>query len=347
MPGVPPEGTRAGVSGFARPRFWIIVVLGLASVVVGGVLSLGLGTERIAPIDVVHHLLSEPDPSDDTAFQATIVREIRLPRVIVATMVGAALAVAGVLLQGVMRNPLAAPNVVGVTAGAGLAATIVIALGGAAAIYLPPAAFVGALAAGLCVYVLSWVPGAGTTPVRMVLAGVAITAVLTALTSTVMISSNRAQQAALWMAGTLTGASWIELRLIAPYVFVGLLAAVPLVRSLDVLQLGEGSARSLGVRTERARFLAIGLASLLAGAGVAVAGLIGFVGLIVPHVCRLLLGPRHGPLLPAAMVLGAALLVWADLGARIVGDRVPVGVLTALLGGPYFLVLLRRARMIG
>lgn len=337
----------SGASGFAKPRFWTLLLVGFALLIIGGVLSLGVGSVEIPPDEVVQHLVSAPDEADPDAFRAEIVRGIRLPRVLAAVLIGACLAVAGVLLQGVMRNPLAAPNVVGVTAGAGLAATIVIALSAALADYLPVFAFVGAFIVGITVYLLSWVPGTGTTPVRMVLAGVAVTAVLTALTTTVMIGSGRAQQVALWMAGTLNGPGWPELQLAAPYALVGFVAAVPLARSLDVLQLGEGTARSLGVRTERVRFLAIALASLLAGAGVSIAGLIGFVGLVVPHVCRILLGPRHGPLLPAAAVVGAALLVWADLGTRAFGDVVPVGVLTALLGGPYFLVLLRRARMIG
>lgn len=316
----------------------------LALTIVAGVLaSMALGPVRIPLSGVVEALAGGAD-----APTRTIVVDLRLGRALVAVVVGAALAVSGVLLQGVMRNPLAAPNIVGLSAGAGLAATIVLALRPNAMHALPPVAYGGAFLAGLVVYGLSVHPGRGTSAVRMVLAGVAVTAVLTALTTLLMVLyPGRVQSIVLWMSGTLNGRSWPELWASAPYALLAGGLAMLLARPLDLMQLGDDHARSLGVRTERTRFAALALASALAGAAVSVAGLIGFIGLIVPHLLRLLVGTRHGPLLAASALGGAALLVWADLAARTLASvELPAGVLTALLGGPYFIFLLHRARMI-
>ena len=260
------------------------------------------------------------------------------------------LAAAGALLQGIMRNPLAAPTIVGVTAGAGLAAAVVIILLPGVAVLLPPLAFLGAMAASVVVYGLSWQPGIGTSPVRMVLAGVAITTMLGAFTTGLMtVFSDRVQPVVLWMAGNLVGRSWNHLELIWIYSLLGIVGGLLLVRQLNVLQLGDDTAQSLGVRIERARFLAMALAALLAASAVSVAGLVGFVGLIVPHVMRLLGGRNYVYLVPASAVGGAALVVWADLGARMVLAplELPVGIVTALIGGPFFVYLLYRARFVG
>lgn len=285
---------------------------------------------------------NEPTPDQ------RIVWSLRLPRTLVATLAGGALAVSGVLLQGIMRNPLAAPNIVGLTSGASLAATLVIAaVGAGASAALPAWAFAGAVLTGLLVYGLSWQPGVGVTPIRLVLAGVAITAILSAVTTLVMITTGSAQAVTLWMAGSLGAVSWPDASASLPYVGAGLAGAFLLARSLDLMQLGEDSAASLGTRVQWVRFGAIGLASVLAGAAVAAAGPIGFVGLIVPHITRMLIGPRHAWVIPCAALGGAALLTSADLVARALSEQVPVGIVTALLGGPYFLLLLYRVRALG
>lgn len=330
-----PSGTR-----------FVVSVSVLLVLLCGGVLtSLGLGAEQIDLQSVVGALLGDAEVDETARF---IVREIRVPRALTALLVGAALASSGVLLQGVMRNPLAAPNIVGITSGGGLAAAIVLGVSVSMSHALPVAAFIGAFATGLLVYFLSWQPGVGATAVRLVLAGVAVSAMLGAITTYLMIATNRAQQIVLWMAGNMSAATWDHVRLASPYVGVGVIGAWLMARPLNLLQLGDDGARSLGLGVERTRFGAIALASMLAAAAVSVAGMIGFVGLMMPHIARLLVGHRHGRVLPVGVLGGASLLVWADVAAEnaLATQPVPVGVVTALLGGPYFLLLLHRSRLI-
>lgn len=322
-----------------------IISAGLVILAVGLVMSTVLGAVTIGPGEVLAALMGESE-----RVPRQIVWNLRVPRSLVGALVGMNLAVAGALLQGIMRNPLAAPTIVGVTAGAGLAAAAVIILLPGVAVLLPPIAFLGAMAASVVVYGLSWQPGIGTSPVRMILAGVAMTTMLGAFTTGLMtIFSDRVQSVVLWMAGNLVGRSWNHLELIWIYSLLGVIGGLLLVRQLNVLQLGDETAQSLGVRIERARFLAMALAALLAASAVSVAGLVGFVGLIVPHVMRLLGGRNYVYLVPASAVGGAALVVWADLGARMVLAplELPVGVVTALIGGPFFVYLLYRARYVG
>lgn len=322
------------------------VIAGVMTLVLGGILtSVAIGAVSLSPAQVFTGLF---DTSDRVSHQ--IVWNLRVPRVLVAGLVGMNLAVSGVLLQGIMRNPLAAPTIVGVTAGAGLAATAVMVLFSGLPTFLPLAAFGGAMGAAALVYMLSWQPGLGTSPVRMVLAGVAITSMIGAFTTSLMVVfSDRVQPVILWLAGNLVGRSWDHLGIIWPYSVGGLIVAFLLVRQLNVLQLGDQAAQGLGVRIERSRFLAMALAALLAASAVSVAGLVGFIGLMVPHIMRLLGGYNHSYLIPASAAGGAALMIWADLGARMVmaPTEIPVGIITALLGGPFFVFLLYRTRFIG
>ncbi|MFG0305785.1 MAG: FecCD family ABC transporter permease [Phycisphaerales bacterium JB040] len=357
-----------GASGLSPGvRGLIFIAVALALLLVASVVSIRTGSSGLSTVRVLDALASgppEPVPgaswlerlafasfgsgATETTPDQRIVWSLRLPRTLVAMLAGAALAVSGVLLQGIMRNPLAAPNIVGLTSGASLAATLVLAVSGAGVhASLPAWAFVGAVLTGLVVYALSWQPGVGVTPIRLVLAGVAITAILTAVTTLVMITTGSAQAVTLWMAGSLGAVSWPDASTALPYVGVGLGLCLLLARPLDLLQLGEDSARSLGTRVGLVRFGAIALASVLAGAAVAVSGPIGFIGLIVPHVTRLLIGPRHAWVIPCSALGGAALLTMADLVARALSEQVPVGIVTALLGGPYFLLLLYRVRVLG
>jgi iron complex transport system permease protein len=354
-PSPPPTTTDHSTQpGTPRRRARTLVTLAAVTLLtlVGLTVAVAWGPVALTLPDIASALAAGPEaPAADATPEAAathgIVWRLRLPRALVGALVGAMLAAAGVLLQGVMRNPLAAPNVVGLTAGAGLAATIALAAIPTQSAWLAPAAMAGAIIATMVVYVISWEPGSGTSPVRMVLAGVAVTAMLGAVSTTLMLTTDRAAQAVIgWMAGSLEGTSWPALRALLPWLAIGTVLAVVLARSLDALQLGDDQARSIGVHAERTRVLAIIAAALLAGAAVSVAGLVGFVGLIVPHIARFLVGWRHLALLPVAALGGAALVVWADIAARQAFNpqQLPVGVVTALIGGPYFIFLLYRVR---
>ena len=335
---------RAGTTKQRRMRQAVVLTAALALAALGLLSSVALGAVSLGPGQVLAALFDRSAP-----IPRQIIWNLRVPRTLVGALVGMNLAVSGVLLQGIMRNPLASPTIIGVTAGAGLAATVVMLMVSGLPTFLPLAAFVGAMGAAVLVYLLSWQPGVGTSPVRMVLAGVAITSMLTAFTTFLMVTfSDRVQPVVLWMAGNLIGRSWDHLRMIWPYSVGGLAVAFLLVRQLNVLQLGDETAQGLGVRIELARLLAMAAASFLAASAVSVAGLVGFIGLMVPHIMRLLGGYNHAYLVPAAAVGGAVLMMWADLGARMLmaPAELPVGIITAVMGGPYFVALLYRTRLL-
>ncbi|WP_020618810.1 FecCD family ABC transporter permease [Paenibacillus daejeonensis] len=274
---------------------------------------------------------------------STIVFDLRLPRILIGLLVGASLAAAGAILQGVMRNPLADPGIIGVSAGGGLAAVITMVVLPQFSYLLPAAAFLGAFGASLVVYAFAW--DKGSAPVRIVLAGVAVNAMLGAVMNGIMVLySDRVQAVLPWLSGGLNGRSWHHLSFMAPYAIVGLLLALLAIKPANLLLLGDDSAQLLGQKVERQRLLLILLSSLLAGAAVSVAGLVGFVGLVVPHAIRLLLGDDYRYLMPLSMIGGAALVVLADTTARTWFDPVelPVGILLAVIGGPFFLILLRK-----
>jgi iron complex transport system permease protein len=281
------------------------------------------------------------DQGDTVARQ--IVWQLRVPRVLVAASVGANLALAGVLLQGVTRNPLAGPHVLGLSAGAGFAAiTIVIVAPGTPVELVAPAAFVGAIAAAAVVYALAW--RGGISPVRFALSGVATAALFTALSTAVLASSDLFTQSVLsFLAGGLFARDWDDARQILPYTLAIGSGAIVVAGALNVLALGDDVARGLGMRVERTRLLLVVLAAALTGSAVAVSGMLAFVGLVVPHGARLLVGSDHRWIAPLAAVLGATLLVLADTFARIViaPTEIPVGIVTAVIGAPVFLLLIR------
>lgn len=340
-------GTRAG-SGW-RWRGPISAAAAALLLLGGVVLSMSVGASGVSIADASRVLFTGGAGTGTAGEMAgRIVWDLRLPRALCSILAGAGLATAGVLLQSVTRNPLADPGLVGITAGAGVAATIVLAVLPTAALVLPVIAFMGALVSAIAVYAVSWQPGIGASPIRMVLAGVAVNAVLGAVIGFLITAySDRIPSVMLWTVGSFNGRSWHHVRLILPYAVAGLTLAVALHRSLGVMELGDDAARSLGVRVERVRLLAFTAAALLAGASVAVAGTIGFVGLVVPHVVRLVLGAGASPVrvLFLSMAAGAGLLLWSDLGARTVlaPSELPVGVITAAIGGPYFIYLLYRS----
>lgn len=278
----------------------------------------------------------------------TILWHLRVPRVLLAAVVGAALALSGATYQGLFRNPLADPYLIGVAAGAGLGATIALAtplphaLLGVSLVTL--LAFFGALAATLLAYALARA-GKTVPTTTLVLAGVAIASLANAATSFLMLTRSPDVRPVLsWLLGGFAGANWPKLPLVLPYAILGALLILLHARILNVLQLDEEEAAQLGVPVERVKLVLIVAASLATAAAVSISGLIGFVGLIVPHIARLLWGPDHRVLLPMAMVLGATFLVLADLLARtlIAPAEMPVGIITALCGGPFFLYLVRR-----
>jgi iron complex transport system permease protein len=320
-----------------RRRFAVLLVA-LVLVVVAVTVSIGIGPVRLGPVTVWQAILGRA-----TGLPQTIVWNIRLPRTLIAALVGVALAISGALLQGVMRNPLADPHIIGVSAGAGLGAVAVMTFYPMASGWVSVAAFAGALLGAALVYALAW--RGGIAPMRMILAGVAVSSLFSAGQSALLVTkSDNVQAAMTWLVGGLAGRGWTYWDRLWPYVLIGTVVALASARKVNLLLLGDDMAAGLGVRVERSRLLLIALAAMLAGAAVSVAGLIGFIGLIVPHITRLLIGSDYRYLLPTAALLGSALLMLADTVARVILDPVelPVGIITAALGAPFFLYLLRR-----
>jgi len=281
--------------------------------------------------------------SDEETVARTIVYRMRLPRNILATLVGANLAISGILLQSVMKNPLADPGITGVSTGASVVAIFIILVAPHWIHALPLFAFIGgALACGL-VFLLAWKNG--IQPIRIVLAGVAVNSILGGFISLLSILySDRIQSALFWLNGSLASKTWDDIYLLLPYSIIGLIASLFLIRSANVLQLGDESAKNLGFNVSRTRLLISAVAVFLAGVTTAIVGVIGFIGLIVPHVSRMLMGSDHKYTIPFSMVLGGIILLVADTLARTVGGaiEIPVGVITSIVGGPFFLYLLRK-----
>ncbi len=281
--------------------------------------------------------------SSEMTADKNIIMNIRLPRILIAIMVGANLAVAGALLQAVMQNPLADPGLTGVSSGASLMAIIIMLLLPHYSYLVPLMAFIGgAIACGL-VYSLAWKDG--IKPVRIILAGVAVNAILGGGTSLLSIlHSDKIQGVLLWVNGSVTGKTWNDVRVLAIYSFIGLTLAMLCIRKANILQLGDEMSNNLGVDINRFRVLISLVAVFIAAISTALVGVIGFVGLIVPHISRLLIGSDYKHLLPFSVILGSSLLLLGDTFARTVMNPIelPVGIIMAVIGGPFFLYLLRR-----
>lgn len=312
----------------------LFFVLALA----GSFLSLTKGSSVITMKQIADILLH---PGTDP--QSQIIWNIRMPRTIVGALVGVNLSLSGAILQAVMRNPLADPHIIGISSGAGLAGVAIMILFPALEYLITPVAFVGAMLAAVCIYILAWKNG--IKPVRIILAGVAVSAFLSAGISGLMIFySDRVHGALMWMVGGLAARSWPHVQIILPYAVIGLLLALGSAAYLNILQLGDEMARGLGVNVEVTRVLLTAVAALLAASAVSVVGLLGFVGLVVPHAARLLIGSDYRYLLPAAALLGIAIVTLSDTFARVIFAPIelPVGIIMAFLGAPFFLFLLRR-----
>jgi iron complex transport system permease protein len=314
------------------------------ALVVSAAAGILIGAVAISPGDVLSALLG----ADST--NGTIIRELRLPRVLGAALVGGALAAAGALLQGMLRNPLADPFVTGTSAGASLGAVLAIALGFEPAL-VPLAAFAGAIAAITLVWRLARL-GGRTTVLTVLLAGVVLTSFAGALVTFILVSNDRlalrVRSVLGWLQGGVSVISWNELAVAAAVVTIGVVGAILLAPRIDAYAFGEETAAALGVDLDRTTAAVLATTALLTGAAVAIAGLIGFVGLVIPHALRFLLGATHRRLIVASIPAGAMALVLADLGARTVlaPAELPVGVITGLVGAPFFLALLVRSRRV-
>lgn len=330
------------MTGTAKTRnAWrmTVVLVFLGAALAALVLSMAFGSADIT-IAKIWHTLWSPTLRDT---QDMVIWNIRFPRNIVAALVGANLAVAGAILQAVMKNPLADPQIVGVSSGAGLAGVIILILFPSWEYLVPMVAFVGALAAALMVYALAW--RNGIRPTRIILAGVAVAAFLGSGISALLVCyGDRVQGALLWMVGGLSARSWPQVYVLAPYTVVGLILAFLGSRRLTILSLGDETAKGLGLPVEQTRFMMTAVAAFLAASAVSVAGLIGFVGLIIPHIARMIIGTEYRFLLPGSAFLGAAVLVVSDTLGRVLFSpvEVPVGIIMAFFGAPFFLWLLRR-----
>jgi iron complex transport system permease protein len=316
----------------------------LAGVLVGPV-DLGAADVVRATFAHVFGLHSPLSGADDS-----ILWELRLPRVILAAIVGGTLAAAGASYQGVFRNPLADPYLLGAAAGAGLGATIVVAYAPASALtkdLLPLAAFVGAGVAVVAAYVLGRSAGLAAGSAALVLAGVTITSFLTALQTFVQQQNvDTVQEIYSWLLGRLATSGWRDVGIVLPYAVVAWAVLIAHRRLLDVLAVGDDEAAALGVNVARVRLLVVVAATVATAAAVAVSGLIGFVGIIVPHTIRLLVGGSYRVLLPLSVLVGAGFLVFADVIARTVmaPAELPIGVVTMFFGAPFFAVVLRTSR---
>jgi iron complex transport system permease protein len=320
-----------------------VVLVGAAALVIAAATSMAFGAVHVPLHDI---WLSLTGQAPDGPLKQ-IITELRLPRTVSAAIVGAALGVAGALLQGALANPLASPDVIGVTGGAGFGAMLTLLVWPSAIALLPVGAlFFGVLAAGI-VFVIGWSGPHGGAIGRVILAGIAISALFGAATTSLMVAySDRVQSAVFWLAGGLSSEGWSSLAVVWPYFAVGFILSVFLARPLDRLALGDDVAASLGGRPRLVRLLAAGAAALLASSAAALAGLLGFLGLVIPHLVRLASGTASNRfVIPASALSGAALLTGADTLARVVlaPIELPVGPLMVVIGVPLFLWLLREA----
>ena len=316
------------------------IILFSALAVAGFFFSLTNGSVEIGAGEVFTNFFVE-SLADETRRQ--ILENIRLPRTIAAMLVGINLALSGAILQAVMKNPLADPHIIGISSGAGLFGIFVLLIYDDAGALMTPAAFIGAMIAAILIYILAWKDG--IKPIRIILAGVAVSAFLGAGISALLIfHSEKVHGALMWMVGGFSARSWTHVQLLYPYTIVGTILTILSARHLNILQLGDEVAKGLGLRVHLTRTFLTALAALLAASAVCVAGLLGFVGLIIPHTARLLIGSDYKFLLPATAFLGAAVVIFSDTFARVIFAPIelPVGILMAALGAPFFLYLLRR-----
>lgn len=340
-----------GKISFLIDKRALAITLALLAVTVAAfIISTGLGDMKINPLTVIHVFFG-----GGADLERLVILNFRLPRIIVALFVGMALAVAGGILQGIIRNPLASPDIIGITGGASAAVVGFLAIFSntnnsltVGIEWLPVAAFIGATFTALLVYSLAW--RGGVSPIRLVLIGIGISALMQAFTTMMMILGPiyRASQANIWITGTVNGSSWENVGILVPLVVLLLIIALISARKLNVQELGDDLATGIGSTVQRQRFTLLLVSTGLVGAAVAFAGGIGFVGLMAPHMARRVVGSAFGALLPASALIGGVLVLLADLIGRtlFLPLEVPAGVFTAAIGAPYFIYLLFKTRNI-
>lgn len=328
-----------------RGRPVLALVLGLGALAVVVVLSVAVGASPTTPAEVWHALFSPTGAPTDI-----VVRDLRVPRTLLGAMVGAGLGVAGVLMQGHTRNPLADPGLLGISGGAAFCVVLSTTVLGVTDVYgYIWFAFAGAALAALLVFTLGAASRGGPTPVTLALAGLAVSELLLAITSAMVLGDGPSLDAyRFWAAGALDDRGASLTLQVLPFMLLGLVLAAANARALDVLALGEDSARGLGQNITRARVVGLTGVTLLTGAAVSVSGPIGFVGLVAPHVVRSLVGPAHGRLLPLAALVGAVLVLAADVVGRVVvrPAELAVGIVLGIVGAPFFIAMVRRRRMV-
>ena len=312
------------------------IMLAVLAFIIGNL----LGSMKISLMQILNIIIG----NERDSVASLVILNIRLPRMIAAALVGTNLALSGAILQGVMGNPLADPGIIGISAGAGLIGITILILFPQFQALVPVGAFIGAMSAAIMIYILAW--KGGIQPMRIILAGVAVAAFLGAGISALLVFfSDRVHGALTFMNGSLSARSWPEVRVILPYTVIGLTISLLMPQRLNILVLGDDTARSLGLNVEATRLGLTALAALLAASAVSVVGLLGFVGLIVPHSARLIIGNDYKFLFPGSAILGAAIVMFSDTFARIAFSptEIPVGVVMAVLGAPFFLYLLRKS----
>lgn len=326
---------RSGPTLLRVGAVWLTLVIILAALVV---VAVAVGSAGYSVPEIIRAIMS---PESSTT--KVVALNLRLPRVVLALLIGASLSSGGALLQAVMRNPLADPGTIGVSAGAGTAAITVLLIFPQMTLSLPLFAFCGAALACFLIYAMAW--KGGVDPVRIILSGVAVNSVLGGYNALLQLMNSDSLQGVLaFMNGSLSGMSWRHVRVMAIYACAGLLAALACVRNANALQLGDEMARNLGVNVNLSRIALSAVSAFLAAATVSVVGMIGFVGLVVPHISRMLVGSDYKVMLPTSMLLGCVVVLIADtIGRTIVpGMEIPVGVIMAVAGGPFFLYMLRK-----
>lgn len=321
-------------------RVPMILLLLLLVMLAAMIVNIGVGDYPVPPLDVIRTLIGLPTGNEDYSL---VVNTLRLPRMLVAAMVGIALGVSGAIMQGLTRNPLADPGILGISAGAGLAAvTLIVVFKNVSSSFIPIAAFCGALVVAGLIYVLAWKDG--DSPIRLVLIGIGLGAVCGALTSLMITFGNvyDVQKALVWLTGSVYGRTWEDFWPLLPWLVVFVPVALVLARDLNALNLGEDVAQGLGSPVVWRRGLLLLAAVALASSSVAAAGTIAFVGLMAPHIARRLVGPDQIGLLPTAAVCGALIVVAADLIGRTLfaPHELPVGLVTAAVGAPFFIAIL-------
>ncbi len=324
-------------TGFSKKRR-VVFMVGLAILFfITFFISIGLGAKEFTIVEIVNTFLGY-----GTDISNLIILKVRLPRVIIASLVGICLSLSGCILQGVMRNNLASPSTIGVTSGASFAGYLLLVAMPQYSYLLPLGSFIGATFTTVFIYFLAY--NDGVSPMKMILSGLAVSALLGAFNDVIKIFfSSELASVQGFLVGGLNGTTWGDVKMILPYALVGVVACIFLPSRLNILMLGDEVASSLGLHTERFRFLLIIISSLLAGAAISVAGIINFVGLIVPHIARLLVGSDYRFLFPTSLLLGAVMVLGCDTLGRIIilPAEMPVGIILSVIGAPFFLYLLR------